>query len=189
ATLAVSIGRKFNQPLEDAHTLEFEYAVEDSGRDYQRMVLTAAMGPLNTSNYRIVLEVAELDGKRSFLHLRYSYENGMAARVAMRGYLATVGRDKIGFTVVGRKHNGDPVFTRGMRGVIERNTMRYYLAIEAYLDSLSTPTSERIDRRLNDWFINNERYAAQLHELERDEYLTMKRKEIKRQKALDPPTS
>jgi hypothetical protein len=189
ATLAVTIGRKHDQPIKDAHTLEFDFEIQANQGDYQRMALTAAEGPLNTSNYRIVLEVGELDGKRSFLHLRYAYDSGVAARVAMRGYLATVGRDKIGFSVVGHKENGDPIYTRGMRGVIERNTMRYYLAIEAFLGTLGAPSSERTDRRLNDWFVNSERYAAQLHELEHDEYLTMKRQEIKRQRAQTPPIS
>jgi hypothetical protein len=189
ATLAVSIGRKHNQPIEDAHTLEFHFAVEESDKDYQRMVLTAAEGPLNTSNYVIVVEVAALDAQRSFLHLRYGYDSGMAARVAMRSYLATVGRDKIGFSVVGHKKNGEPIFTRGMRGVIERNTMRYYLAVEAYLGTLGEPSERRIDRRLNEWFSNTEQYAAQLHELEHHEYVSMKRQEILRQRNLALPTS
>jgi hypothetical protein len=180
--LAVSVGRKHSRSLEDAFTLEFDFAVVASQRDYRRITLTAADGPLNTSNYRIMVEVADLDGEHTFMHLRYSYESGLAARVAMRGYLATAGRNKIGFSVVGRKENGDPVFTRGLRGVIERNTMRYYLAIEAYLASLAAHPSQRIDKRLNDWFFSCERYSAQLHELDHHEYVTMKRRELERQR-------
>ena len=37
-----------------------------------------------------------------------------------------------------------------------RNTMRYYLAIEAFLDSLSAPPQQRIDKRLNDWFSSSQ---------------------------------
>ena len=73
-----------------------------------------------------------------------------------------------------------------LRGVVERNTMRYYLAIEAYLGSLSAPPAEQQERRLRDWFAATERHARQLHEMERDEYLTMKRNEVQRQRALQP---
>jgi hypothetical protein len=60
--------------------------------------------------------------------------------------------------------------------------MRYYLAVEAYLGASDFPPLERPERRLRDWFDATERYAAQLHELERSQYLEMKRREIARQK-------
>jgi len=75
-----------------------------------------------------------------------------------------------------------------MRGVVERNTMRYYLAIEAFLGALSVPPQARLEKRLRDWFAAAERYPRQLHEKERDEYLKMKRREyLRQQSALRPP--
>jgi ferric-dicitrate binding protein FerR (iron transport regulator) len=68
-----------------------------------------------------------------------------------------------------------------VRGVVERNTMRYYLAIDSYLKTLDGPQQERQEKRLQSWFNATERHARQLHEVERDEYLQMKRDEIKRQ--------
>ncbi len=65
-----------------------------------------------------------------------------------------------------------------MRGVVERNTMRYYLAIEAYLGALTTPVPQQLEKRLNDWYSGIERYPLQLHEIERSEYLAMKRSEV-----------
>jgi hypothetical protein len=59
--------------------------------------------------------------------------------------------------------------------------MRYYLAIDAYLGSLSAPPQERVDRRFAAWFDATERYPRQLHEIEEAEYLAMKRKEIRAQ--------
>ena len=109
----------------------------------------------------------------------------MAANVAMQGYLATIGRNKVGFSVVDHTDDGQPIYIGGMRGVVERNTMRYFLAIEAYLGALTTAPQERLEKRLNDWFTGIERYPRQLHELERDEYLDMKHKEIQRQQALE----
>ena len=66
-------------------------------------------------------------------------------------------------------------------GVMERNTMRYYLAIDAYLDSLAAPAGQRVERRLRAWFDATERYPRQLREVDREAYLRMKRQELQRQ--------
>ena len=180
-TLSLNIGRKFDRPLADEYLFEFLYTVTVASPDYLQVVLNAEEGPLGTSRYRVLLEVVALDAARSFLHLSYSYNYGTVARLAAQGYLATIGRHKVGFSIVNRKANGEPVYIRSVRGVIERNTMRYYLAIEAYLGALSTPAPQQVEKRLNDWYTGVARYPLQLHELERDEYLNMKRKEIRRQ--------
>ena len=101
----------------------------------------------------------------------------------MKAYLATLGRNKVGFSVEGDGAGGKPRPVRGMRGAIERNAMRYYLAIEAYLGALSVPSRQQADRRLMDWFDASERYPLQLREMRREEYLEMKRREISRQKS------
>jgi hypothetical protein len=183
ALLSVNIGRKFDQPLADAYLFEFVYTMAALAPDYMQTLLAADAGPLNTHHYRILLEVAPLDSQRSFLHLSYAYAYGITARMAMQGYLATVGRDKVGFSIVGN-HDGQPVYIGSMRGVVERNTMRYYLAIAAYLGALATPGAQQLEQRLNDWHSSVERYPRQLHELERGEYLAMKHKEIQRQQSL-----
>lgn len=92
----------------------------------------------------------------------------------MHSYLATAGRDKVGFSIVGRPADGVPQYVRGAHSAIERNTMRYYLAIEAYLGALSLPAPQRFDMRLAVWYAGVERYPRQLHDLERDEYLALK---------------
>lgn len=178
--LILNIGRKFDQPLADAYPFEFLFRVASAGPDYLHATLNADQGPMGTSHYRIDLEVVGLDAGRSFVHLSYSYAYGTVASMAMQGYLATIGRNKVGFTSVGRKQDGSPDYTGGTRGVVERNTMRYYLAIEAYLAALAAPREEQLERRLAGWYERVERYPVQLHELERDEYLAMKRKEARR---------
>ena len=183
-TLSVNIGRKFDQPLADAYLFEFRYAVAASRPDYLRVELSAAAGPLGTSRYRIVLEVIPLDAGHSFLHLSYAYAQGTAARWATQVYLATLGRAKVGFSIVGRERDGRPIYIGSTRGVIERNAMRCYLAIESYLGALAAPAAEQREKRLNDWFAAVERYPVQLHEMERGDYLRMKRLEIRRQHAL-----
>lgn len=181
ARLAVNIGRKHDQPLDKTVQVEFPFRLMAATPEYFSVVLNAPTGPYGTRDYRIVLEAVPLDKSHTFLHLSYSYGFGMTAKLATRTYLATTGRNKAGFTVVGRDGDGGPVYVGGVRGMIERNTMRYFLAIESFLGALAAPADARVEKRLNDWFAAVERYPRQLHEMEREEYLTMKRREIRRQ--------
>lgn len=176
-TLRLAVGRKFDQPIEDAYPLDFRFQVLAALPRYLLVEMSAPKGPMGTSNYRLTLEAVPLDGGRSFVRLRYAYANGAAARLATSAYLATAGRDKVGFTVVGRDDDGQPRYVGGVQGIAERNTMRYFLAIESYMDTLPAPEDQRLDRRLRDWFDATERYARQLHEQSREDYLAMKRKE------------
>ncbi|MES2186364.1 MAG: hypothetical protein V4505_17565 [Pseudomonadota bacterium] len=180
ASLAVSVGRKYDQPPEQAQQVQFSYAVEAATDTYLAVRLRADKGPLSTHDYRISLDAAPAAGGKTFIHLAYSYAYGTAARFAMQGYLATLGRDKVGFTATGTSADGKPTLIGGVRGVVERNTMRYYLAIDAYLASLAQPPAQQAGYRLAAWFDATEQYAQQLHEVERDDYLAMKRKELQR---------
>jgi hypothetical protein len=180
-TIHLAIGRKSDQQLADTFAFAFNYRVAANDANYQQIVLLAPLGPLGTSDYRIVLEVTRLDAGHSFLHLSYAYRYGMTARLALQGYLATIGRNKIGFTQVGTQANGQPVYIGEQRGVVERNTMRYYVAIVAYLGALATPVEQQLNQRLNDWYAGIEQYPEQLHELSRQQYIEMKHREFARQ--------
>jgi len=183
SVLHVSIGQKNDQPLEQAYRLEFAYRVTAQASNYLQVRLNADQGPLSTRNYLFVLEAIPVDDGRTFIHLSYSYAFGLMGRLAMQVYLGTSGRSKVGFTVTGTQADGQRRHIGGTRGVVERNTMRYYLAIEAFLGALRAPPRARLEKRLRDWFAAAERYPRQLHEMEQDEYLDMKRKEHLRQQA------
>jgi len=178
--LSLHVGRKFDQPIEDAYLLEFSYRVIAATPDYLQVQLSAPEGPLSTRNYRIQVEAAPIDANRTIVHMSYAYGYGFTARTAMQTYLGTIGSAKVGFTIVDRK-NGKPVYQCGVLGLLERNTMRYYLAIDAYLSAYSLPPTEQAERRIREWYASTERYAAQLHEMDEAEYLDMKRKELRRQ--------
>ena len=180
-TLTVSTAHKYDQPLESAAAVEFGYRVAASTPDYLHVQLHAEKGPMGTHDYRIVLEAIPLDAKTSFIHLSYAYSQGFGGRIAMEAYLATLGRNKVGFSVVDRKPDGQPVYIANVRGLVERNCMRYFLAIEAYLSAYALPPADQLERRLREWYAGAERYPVQLHEMERDDYLAMKRKEISHQ--------
>lgn len=179
--LTVDLGRKYDQPLADAYRAKFNYRGVAATPDYFAVELNAENGPLTTHDYRIRLEATPLEDGRTFIHFTYAYAFGLTGRLAMQGYLATIGSDKIGFTLVGKQPDGQPVYIQGVRGVVERNTMRYYLAIDAYLAALAASPKDQLEKRLQHWYNGTEQYARQLHEVERDDYLKMKRKEYQRQ--------
>jgi hypothetical protein len=179
-TLSLFVARKPSDPLERAYRADFSYDVPAAGADYLHVALNAPEGPFGTTDYRIRLEAAPLDQNRTFLHLAYSYTLRSAARMGMNLYLASSGRDKVGFSVVGRTRDGRPVHVGGVRGVVERNTMRYYLAVESYLGTLDAPAADRIEKRLRAFHAALERYPLQLHELELAEYLQIKRRDASR---------
>ena len=183
-TLRVNIGKKTPQRLFDAARVEFNYRVAAATPEYLEIFLNAENGPMGTSDYRILLEAVALPNARTFLHLTYSYATNFAARLAMRTYLGTIGSNKVGFTVLGTRANGQPDYVGGMRGVVERNTMRYFLAIDSFLEAARVAPAGQFEKRLQSWFTAVERYPRQLHEMDWGEYLEMKRAEYVRQQAV-----
>jgi hypothetical protein len=177
AGLDMALGRKYDQPVDDAYKLHFDYKPVADRADYLRTELVSGDGPLGTRDYRIAVEAAPLDATHTMLHMSYAYGFGFTARVAMNAYLSTAGSEKVGFSVDGKYDDGKPKYVGGVRGLVERNTMRYYLAID---DFVSAPAPAQLDQRLRTWFDATERYPRQLHEIDKNDYLAMKREEAKR---------
>jgi hypothetical protein len=174
ATIAVALGR-IRVPV------RLSYRVARADDDYLHVELGAPKGPFGTTDIRIDLEAAPLDAQRTMVRFAFSHGYGTAARLALDGYLSTFARDKVGFSVVGRTPDGEPRYVGGFRGALERSVMRYYLAIEAFLKSLSAPAGEQRNARLRAWYAYTERYARQLKE--DDDYLARKRAQLTRQPA------
>ncbi len=183
--LLVNIGQKTPEELKDVARVEFAYTVDATSARYLKVRLDAASGPMGTRDYRIDFEAVALGGRQTFIHLSYSYAANLSARLAMATYLATLGRGKIGFTQVPRADSGPPDYIGGIRAIMERNTMRYYLAIDSFLDAAATAPSVQLETRLQSWFTATERYPRQLHEMERDVCVAMKREEYLRQHSAD----
>jgi len=160
--------------------MRYTMRTEVDAPGHLRVVLTAPTGPLSTTDYRMVFEAVPLEGARSFVHFGFGHNAGLLARMAMQTYLATAGRDKIGFTVAGRDSQGQAQYVKGERGSLERNVMRYYLALLAHCRERSGSADERMQARLRTWFALTERHAAQLHEYSLDEYLAEKARDLSR---------
>ena len=175
SSVVVNIERKAFAIFDSSYTVNFLYRTASTGPDYFDVALTAASGPIDTSDYRVLLQAVSVGEGATFVHFSYANAYGFAGRMVMQTYLATLGRDKVGFTSTVPYSGGSPGYIGGVRGVVERNTMRYYLAMEAYLATLSAPLQTRQEKRLHSWFTSTEQYARQLHEVDRATYLEMKR--------------
>ena len=183
-TLKVNIGKKEFENLADSARIELSYRVAATTPDYFEVTLNAPDGPLGTSDYRIRLEAVALPDLQTFLHLSYSYTMSFAGRLAMQTYLGTIGRNKVGFTVTGTRTDGTADYIGGVRGLVERNTMRYYLAIDSFLEAFGALPEARFEQRLHNWFTSVEHYPRQLHEMDREEYLGTKHAEDLRQRSV-----
>jgi 1-acyl-sn-glycerol-3-phosphate acyltransferase len=182
--IEMRVGRKFDQAVGDASLLALSWRAVSLTPEYMDIELDAPSGPFGTRDYRILLEAVPLDGTHSFIHLGYAFGYGVLGHVAMDAYLGSVASDKVGFTLASPAAAGHtPEFVGGTRGLVERNTMRYYLAIDAYLAALAVPAADRAEKRLQTWFDATEKYPRQLHEMDRAAYLEMKHKEIRRMQA------
>ncbi|RSZ39480.1 MULTISPECIES: hypothetical protein [unclassified Variovorax] len=175
--LTLYVVRRYDKPIDQAFELPFVYKVSSATPEHLLVELSAETGPLGTSNYRVTLEAVALDERKSFLHFSYSYDHNTVVRLGTMAYLATFGSDKVGFTVTGKTPEGQPDYIRGLRGLVERNAMRYFLTLDAYL---SAPGADQAERRQRRWFAAAEQYPRQLHEIDLDTYLALKREDRQR---------
>jgi hypothetical protein len=187
--LTLYSGRKFYQPPEDAHQLNYVFHVKAQQPDYLALQLNAANGPLSTKDHRIDAEMIPLDKDKTLIHLSYAFGYGRLGRMAMKSYFATIGRGKIGFSAVGTDDHGNPVYVGGIKGAIERNVVRYYCAILSYLDGLKYPREQQFEKRISRWFDLTDQHKRQLHEIEKDKYISNKRLEQKNQITLQKKVS
>lgn len=182
--VAVHSGRK--EYGSATHAIRYRFAVAADSADYVRIALVAPSGPLATRDYELTLEAAPV-GDRTFVVLKYGFRPSAGSRMATAAYLATAGRGKAGFTVVGQDPAGRPVWIGGVRGIVERNAMRNFLALDAWAASLDAPAAERFDRNLLRMAALTDRYATQLAEMPADEYVSIKRREWRERAA--PPAA
>jgi len=176
-TLSLFVGQKEYQTPAQAYRIDYHYQVTADTPRFVRTHLYAPSGPLDSKDYVINVEAIPLDNDTSFVHFSYSARYGMFGRLLLDAYLATLGRNKVGFTSTGRDDDGNPVYIKGLQGIIERNCMRYFLALQSYLDTASLPADKRFEASLNEWYGFTLKYKRQLYEVERKDYLDAKRRE------------
>ena len=184
------VGRKHYQTPFQAYPLQYQFTKQPSDNHQLNIKLTAPEGPFNTSDYLIQLEAIPINAQTSFIHFQYRYKFGFMAKMAMQTYLATLGRDKVGFTQIGTNDDSEPIYIQGLQGVVERNVMRYIFAIESVLESRNSADEYRHTAQLVHWYAHIQKFPKQLADLTREEYMDNKQRErsnqLEAQKALLP---
>lgn len=176
STLSVGLVRKFDDKPEQAMPVRFSFSTQQSD-DGVQIQLQAPDGPLGTHDYRITLEAIPLAADQSFVYLRYAYEYGWAANMAGKAYLASSGSDKVGFSVRGHKPDGSPQYIGGLRGAVERNAMRCYLAIESHLAAAAQSQTASFDTSLQLWLHAIAQFPRQLKEEDPAAYRAAKQRD------------
>ncbi|MEZ4599234.1 MAG: hypothetical protein R2940_05550 [Syntrophotaleaceae bacterium] len=180
--LTFYVGRKYYEAPGEAYELKYDFLLRENRKDFFHVALVAPEGPFGTSDYRLEVKAIPV-AQGSFLSVRTSHRSSFASRMATRSYLATLGRDKIGFTRVGGDKD-NPEYIKGVRGMVERNAVRYYLALQAYLETRHMPPAKRYSAATELWYDLTEQYHDQLFELEKSRYLDIKRRERQQQERL-----
>lgn len=175
--LTFYIGRKAYQPLENTRQVIYHYRNVAQQQGYQDIILSAGAGPFGTKDHSMRFEALSLDRGRTFVHVSYSYSDSVALRITEKVYFATLGLGKVGFTVTGTDSNRNPIYIGGPRGAIERNAVRYYFAIQTFMDLLRYPEESRFSMRTSKWYDLTSRYRKQLFEMDKKDYLTFKARE------------
>ena len=175
--LQLAIARRHDQDLAQAHALSLRWRLLESTAQQLRVVLDAPVGPFGSTDYVVELMAQPAPGRGTAFTFSYACRFGTAARALLRTHLATFGRDKVGFTAITNADGGKQL-VGGLRGVVERTSVRYWLAIEAWLQAQPLPPAQRAAARLDYWFDATERYPRQLRELDKPHYLANKRREL-----------
>jgi hypothetical protein len=172
--LTLYLGGKVYQPPEDARQIIFRFRTVEQQPGYVDIRLTADEGPYGTRDHTIRVEALPLEGGRTFIHVSYAYSDSSALRLATKIYFATLGRNKVGFTVIETDRNGNPVYLGGPRGAVERNAVRCYFAIQSFMNTAHYPEVSRFSMRTSQWYDLTTRYRKQLFDLEKKDYLEYK---------------
>lgn len=178
--LTVYSGRKIYEAPEDSYQMTYHFEVIQQDDSQLLLRLHADNGPINTRDYKIELQAQRVNaGTR--LRIHSSYQPSWLSTMLTSSYLSTVGRNKEGFSLI--DDNGELQPVKGIKGIIERNVMRYHLAINAFLSTQSLPKASRHMATLLNWFQQNNSFP-QLHEMDEAEYLQIKQEEWNNQQQL-----
>jgi hypothetical protein len=182
--LTFYIGKKEYQSPEESQPVVYRYRNVVQQKGYVDITLSSDEGPFGTRNHTMRFEALPLDNGKTFVHVSYEYSDSLTLRLAGKVYFATLGRSKVGFTVTGADKSGQPVYIGGPRGAVERNAVRYYFAIQSFMNTLYTPEKILFSMRSGQWYDLTSRYKRQLYDLDRNDYLAYKTTEHKNQVTL-----
>ena len=175
--LMLQIGTKGPQDLASTTSMDFSFSSSKPQALVLETRLTSGTGPMGTKDGMLRLNAIALNADQAFIHLHYSYRSSIAGRFATELYLQTLGLGKVGFSVASESTG----LVGGVRGIIERNTMRYFLGLGCALQFIAVEVPvQRFGQMAACWYDATELYPIQLYEMTRQDYLDMKRLEFLR---------
>ncbi|OOG27558.1 hypothetical protein B1C78_03560 [Thioalkalivibrio denitrificans] len=172
--------RRYQDPAV-SEQIHFRFRVDHADDDRLTVSLDADRGPHGLRGVSMEVQAVPIDEDTSLLHMHYALRYGRLARTVLAVYFAFRGRELIGFTIAETDEAGDPVYVDGLRGMIERNTVRFYFALKTYF---RYPDPDQLQARLEHWFDLTERHPDQLRIRDRDDYLAQKARERQDQEDL-----
>lgn len=188
-SLQMRMGTKGPQALATTTPMNFRFETSAPQATVLETHLSSNSGPMGTKDGKLRVQAIAVGPNKSFIHLHYSYSSSLAGRLATGVYLQTLGRGKVGFSKEQAEASrpADAHWVGGVRGIIERNTMRYFMGLSCALQFAGTEApAQRFAQMAPCWYDDTERYPQQLHEMGRSEYLEMKRAEYAREVQAGP---
>ena len=191
-SLQMRMGTKGPQALATTTPMNFKFETSAPQATVLETHLSSNSGPMGTKDGKLRVQAIAVGPNKSFIHLHYSYSSSLVGRLATGVYLQTLGRGKVGFSKEQAEASrpADAHWVGGVRGIIERNTMRYFMGLSCALQFAGTEApAQRFAQMAPCWYDDTERYPQQLREMGRSEYLEMKRGEYGRlgQVVIDNP--
>ena len=171
-------GKHYTPPI-TSYRIHAVFRLVDRTPEKIRVRLESEEDSLGKSGYDVDLVAIPLDGE-TLMYLKSRYAPGRVTRMATNTYVNVFARDKPGFTEI-QEPGGKKKLITGFPAVIERSSVRAYLALKAYTLNYHLPPDKRFEACLKTWYDLNQPYKKQLYELERDQYLQIKRREHENQ--------
>ena len=171
-------GKHYTPPI-TSYRIHAVFRLVDRTPDKIRVRMEADPDTPGKSDYGVDLVAIPLDGE-TLMYLKSRYAPGRITRMATNTYVNVFARDKPGFTEI-QEPGGKKKLITGFPAVIERSSVRAYFALKAYTLNYHLPPDKRFEACLKTWYDLNQPYKKQLYELERDQYLQIKRREHKNQ--------
>jgi len=171
-------GKHYTSPLA-SYRIHAVFRLVDRTSEKIRIRLESEEDSAGKTGYDVDLVAIPLEGQ-TLLSLKSRYAPGRVTRMATNTYVNVFAHDKPGFTEI-LAPDGKKKLITGFPAVIERSSVRAYLALKAYMLNYHLPPAKRFEACLSTWYDLNRPYKKQLYELDREDYLQIKRREHQNQ--------
>lgn len=168
-------GKHYNPPL-TSFRINSVYRLLQYKGDFLSVNLESDEDSLGSSQYRVELRAIPYNGQ-TLISVNSLYAPGRLTRMATYTYINVFARNKPGFTMVKQDDAAKPSPITGFPAIIERSSVRAYLALKSLLTNRHLRPEQQFEARLRTWYDLNSPYNKQLYELDRNQYLDIKRRE------------